>query len=152
MSENVNTGTGTANTEPEPISSVANQVIEAVMDLIDALDNFAPVRRGALGSGAGLSCESATSSIESVFLSKEKYVYCDLTLNGKNADLELLSETLGRIVDTLTMAKSYPSGVEWEIVDISHGTPVVPMIIGREENNDWIMAAGVIVKYYRKEI
>ena len=36
---------------------IINEAIEAVMDLIDALDLFAPIYRGALGTDNGLCCE-----------------------------------------------------------------------------------------------
>ena len=144
------TGTGTE-TEPE-YTCPENDVIEAVMDLVDSLDNYALITRGALGSGNGITCETATSSAESVFMSKEKVFLLDLTFNAKHTNLKTLSDTVGKIIDYLTFLKEYPSGDGWQIIDIYHGTPSLPTIIGREDQNQWLMAAGVIVKYYRKEI
>lgn len=133
------------------MSSVQNRVVAAVMDIIDGLNNFAPIRRGALGTGPGLTCEVAPSTVESVFMDKNSYVILDLTLNGKHSNLETLSTTLNNIVDNLTRRFEYPAGEGFEIVDISHGAPPLPTIVTREDNGEWIMAASVFVKYYRRD-
>ena len=130
-------------------TSIENKVIEATMDMIDEMDNFALITRGALGSGNGISCEISPSNPEAVFMDKEDYVPVTLTLNGKHSNLETLSDTLHNIQDTLCRRTSYPSGNGWEIVDISKG--ILPRIIGREENSAWIMAAEVIIKVYGKD-
>ena len=72
-----------------------------------------------------------------------------LALNGKHQDLRILSDTLNRIVDSLTRRKTYPYGNGWEIVDITAG--ILPRIIGREENNAYLMACDLIVKIFRKD-
>ncbi len=131
------------------MSSVSNAVVEAVMDMVDSLSNYAVITRGALGTGNGLTCEVATSSVDGVFLDKNQYIFLDLTFNGKHRNLETLSDTLNNIMDSLTLRKEYPTGDGWEIVDISRGAPPLPTIIGREEQNEWIMACAVIVKYYQ---
>ena len=152
MSENTGTNTGTGTGTPSRTASIDNLVVEAVMDLIDGLGNYALITRGALGTGNGITCEVATSTVDGVFLSKEKIVFLDLTFNAKHSNLQIVSDTLGKIVDYLTMLKEYPSGEGWQIYDISGGMPVLPTVIGRSDQNEWIMAAGVIVKYYRKEV
>ena len=131
--------------------SVADSVVEAVMDLVDGMDTFAPITRGALGSGIGLVCEVATSTVDGVFLDKNQYIFLDLTFNGKHPNLYTLTTTMNRIQDGLTRMKEYPSGNGWQIVDISHGSPPLPTVIGREQNEGWIMAAAVIIKYYRQD-
>lgn len=130
-------------------NSILNNAVEAVMDMIDAMDNFAPITRGALGIGNSLSCEIAPSIPESVFMDKNQYIPLTLALNGKNDDLQILSDTLNNIVDTLSRSKSYTGGNGWEIVDIESGN--LPRVIGREDNNQWLMACDLIVKIYRKD-
>lgn len=130
-------------------NSILNNAVEAVMDMIDAMDNFAPITRGALGIGNSLSCEIAPSIPESVFMDKNQYIPLTLALNGKHNDLQILSDTLNNIVDTLSRSKSYTGGNGWEIVDIESGN--LPRVIGREDNNQWLMACDLIVKIYRKD-
>ena len=124
--------------------SIINSAVESVMDLIDGLQPFAPITRGALGTGAGLCCEVAPSSPSEVYLDKNQYIPLDLTLNGKHMNLETLSETMNGIHEYLTMLTEYPSGDDWAIVDI--GTYTEPQIIGRESANDWIMASSLHIK------
>ena len=125
-------------------SSVLNQAIEAVMDLIDALGLFANISRGALGTGNGLCCEMGPTSPETVWLDKNKYIPIDLTINGKHENLQTLSDAMNAIHENLTMMRSYPSGNNWMITDIA--TMTEPQIIGREPDNKWIMASALTVR------
>ena len=143
------TNTTPAETTSPGSTSVLNLVVESVMDMIDAMSNFALITRGALGSGNGLSCEISPSNPETVFMDKEDYIPVTLTLNGKHFNLQTLSDTLNNIQDTLCRKKSYTSGNGWQIVDITKG--ILPRIIGREENNAWLMAAEITIKVYRKD-
>ena len=124
--------------------SIINAAVEAVMDLIDAMELFATISRGALGTGNGLCCEVGPTSPETVFLDKNQYIPIDLTINGKHNNLQTLSDAMNVIHEGLTMAFSYPSGNCWEIVDIT--TMTEPQVIAREDSNQWIMASALLVK------
>lgn len=130
-------------------SSKINQAVEAVMNMIDNLTPFANITRGALGIDNGLTCEIAPSMIDSVFMDKNVYLPVTLAINGKHTDLQILSDTLNNIMDTLTRKTTYTSGNGWEIVDITNGN--LPRIIGREDNGQWLMACDLVVKIYRKD-
>lgn len=127
-------------------TSIINQAVEAVAGLINGLSLFATMTRGALGTGNYLSCEIGPTSPEIVFLDKNKYIPIDFTINGKNDDLLTLSDAMNHIHESLTMLREYPSGDNWEIVDIS--TMTEPQIIAREDNNAWIMASALTVNVY----
>lgn len=127
---------------------IIDNAVEAVMDLIDELGLFTSITRGALGTGNGLACEIAPSAPDEVYLDKNQYIPLDLTINGKHSNLQILSESMNRIHQELTMLRQYPKGEEWEIVDIS--TMTEPQIIGREDNNSWMMASSLIIKIYTK--
>ena len=124
--------------------SILNQAIESVMDLIDALSLFAPITRGALSAGDSLSCEIGPTSPETVWLDKNKYIPVDLTINGKHGNLQTLSDSMNLIHENLTMMREYPTGSEWQIVDIA--TLTEPQVIGREQDNKWMMASALTVK------
>ena len=138
MSEIENTATAVSST------SIINQAIEAVMDLIDGLSLFASITRGALGTGNSLSCEIGPTSPETVWLDKHKYIPVDLTINGKHSNLQTLSDAMNAIHENLTMMFSYPYGNGWEIVDIV--TMTEPQVIGREQDNSWMMASALLIK------
>ena len=138
-----------ASTNVSTSTSKINLAVESVMDLIDAMGNFATITRGALGTSDGLACEIAPSTPQEVYYDKNAFIPLTLALNGKHNNLQTLSETMNNIIDTLTRRKEYPSGNGWEIVDITSGN--LPRIIGREDNNSWLMAGDLIVKIYRKD-
>ena len=125
-------------------NSFINKAVESVMDLIDALDLFAKITRGALGTGDGLSCEVGPSGPDTIWLDKNQYIPMDLTINGKNSNLETLSDAMNGIHEYLTMLRSYPSGDHWQITDIA--TLTEPQVIGREADNKWIMASSLAVR------
>lgn len=140
-----NSSAVTVETNPVCTStSVINQALWEVMNLIDALSLYSTISRGALGTGNSLVCEVAPSTPSEVYLDKNQYITVDVTINGKHSDLELLSDSLNLIHESLTMRKEYPYSEKWQIVDIV--TLTEPQIIGREENNDWIMASSLGVK------
>lgn len=131
--------------------SVINEVLEAVIGLINERNPFATVTRGALPIGSGITCEIGPSTPSEVYLDKNSYIPLDVTLNGKHSDLKLLSDTLNDIHSALTRAKAYPMDLthdKWKIVDISNAA--MPQVIGREETNIWLMASSLSVKIYQK--
>lgn len=130
-------------------NSVLNSAIDEVRGLINAMGNFAEIKRGALGIDAGLTCEPAPSMVDAVFMDKNSYIPLTLALNGKHENLKTLSDTLNNIIDTLTRRTSYPDGDGFEIVDITSGN--LPRVIGRDDKNQWIMAGDLVVKIYRKD-
>lgn len=133
------------------MTSVINEVLEAVIGMMNALEPFATVTRGALPTGRGLCCEIGPSVPESVYLSKNIILPLDVTINGKHENMKTLSDTMNDIHSVLTRAKIYPydeANGRWQIADISNRN--IPEIIGREQNNDWIAASAVTVKFYWK--
>ena len=128
--------------------TIINAAVEAVMDLIDGLGLFALITRGALGTGEGLVCEVGPSGPEAVFMDKNQYIILDFTINGKHSNLQTLSDDMNRIHQEITMLREYPSGDDWNIVDIT--TLTEPQIIGREDNNAWVMASALNVKVETK--
>ena len=134
MSENQNTGS----------TSIINQAIEAVMDLIDALGLYCLISRGALGTEDSLCCEIGPTTPETVWLDKNKYIPIDLTINGKHQNLQTLSDAMNTIHESLTMMFDYPAGSKWHITDIA--TLTEPQVIGREQDNRWIMASALLIK------
>lgn len=121
-----------------------NEAVEAVMDMIDELSLFAPVTRGALGTKSGLCCEIAPTSPETVYLDKNQYIPIDLTINGKNGNLETLSNAMNAIHEALPFMKEYPAGDDFRIVDIT--TITEPQVIGRDEVGLWLMASNLSVR------
>lgn len=127
-------------------TSVINQVLEAVIALMNATQPFSTVTRGALPTGQSLTCEIGPSTPQAMHMDKNTVVPLDVTLNGKHPNLMTLSDAMNKIHSALTRATEYPSATAWEIVDITNLT--LPQRIGREQNNDWLMASALSVKFY----
>ena len=113
------------------------------------MSNFATMTRGALGSAPGLVCEIAPSNPEATFLDKNTYSPITVVINGKHTNLLTLTDCLNNIMDTLSRLKTYGSGTGWKIVDITNA--IYPRVIGREENNVWLMACEITIKLERKD-
>ena len=128
------------------MTSVINEVLEAVIGLMNATQPFASVTRGALPTGSGLVCEIGPSTPETMHMDKNTVIPLDVTLNGKHRDLKTVTDDMNQIHSALTRARNYPSAERWQIVDISNQT--LPQKIGREQNNDWLMASALSVKFY----
>lgn len=140
-------GTTSGSTTPTYLAdSVINQVVEAVIGLMNATTPFATVTRGALPTGIGITCEVGPSTPSEVYLDKNSYVPLDIVLNGKHYNMKTLSDALNKIHSALTRAKTYPSSEGWQIVDISNYT--LPEVVDREGNNEWLMASALSVKFY----
>lgn len=129
-------------------TSAIDQVLEAVIDTLNTAEPFATITRGALPTGAGITCEIAPSSPLSVHMDKNSVIALDVTLNGKHPNLKTLSDTMNNLHSLITRATSYASGESWQIIDVENYT--LPQVIGREQNNDWLMASSLLVKFYWK--
>ena len=127
-------------------SSVINQVLEAVIAMMQGTNPFATVTRGALPTGDGLTCEIGPTSVQETHMDKNVVIPLDVTINGKHRNLQTLSDALNTIHSSLTRARDYPSAERWQIVDIENLN--LPQVIGREGNNDWLMASALSVKFY----
>lgn len=126
--------------------SVINQVMEAVIELMNSTNPFAGVTRGALPTGPGITCEIGPSMVRSMYMDKNTFIPLDVTINGKHPNMLILSDALNTIHDALTRMTEYPSGDGWQITDIKNYT--LPQVIGREENNEWLMASALSVEFY----
>ena len=126
--------------------SIVNEVMEAVIGMMNDLHPFATVTRGALPTGNGITCEIGPTVQTELYFDKNTFVPLDITINGKHKNMKTLSDTLNNIHSSLTRRRVYPSGDGWQIADIK--TATLPRIIGREENNEWLMASGLSVEFY----
>ena len=79
-----------------------------------------------------------------MFRDKNKFIPVDLTINGKHSNLQTLSDAMNTIHESLTMMTEYTSGDKWQITDIA--TLTEPQIIGREQDNRWMMASALLIK------
>lgn len=133
--------------------NVIDAAVAAVIGMMNSLNPFATVTRGALPTTDGIVCEVTTTSDAETFLNKGAITPIDITVNAKHHNLQTLSDTMNQIHDALTMITTpdgYPSDTGWKIVDI--WTEAYPHVIDREDNNSWVMASALIVNLERKGV
>ena len=130
------------------MTSVINEVLEAVIGLMNATNPFATVTRGALPTGQGLVCEIGPSIPDELYFDKNTVIPLDVTLNGKHKNLKTLTDAMNGIHSALTRTRVYPSTERWQIIDIQNQN--LPEKIDREQNNDWLSASALTVRFFWK--
>jgi hypothetical protein len=119
-----------------------------VIGMMNATDPFATVTRGALPTGQGLVCEIGPSIPDELYFDKNTVIPLDITLNGKHKNLKTLTDAMNGIHSALTRTRVYPSTERWQIIDIQNQN--LPEKIDREQNNDWLSASALTVRFFWK--
>ena len=83
-----------------------------------------------------------------IHLNKGMIYSMPVLLNGKNEDQEKLIDYLWSIHEALTKRKRYAWLSNEDIQIISIETTSAPMIIGREQNRQWVAGSSFEVRYY----
>ena len=130
------------------MTSVINEVLEAVIGMMNDTNPFATVTRGALPTGQGLVCEIGPSIPDELYFDKNTVIPLDVTLNGKHKNLKTLTDAMNGIHSALTRTRVYPSTERWQIIDIQNQN--LPEKIDREQNNEWLSASALTVRFYWK--
>jgi hypothetical protein len=130
------------------MTSVINEVLEAVIGMMNDTNPFATVTRGALPTNQGLVCEIGPSIPDELYFDKNTVIPLDVTLNGKSKNLKTLTDAMNGIHSALTRTRVYPSSERWQIIDIQNQN--LPEIIDREQNNDWLSASALTVRFFWK--
>ena len=103
---------------------------------------------GALPPDDGISMAIATGASEETFLNKGQNYQMSVVINAKSTNQLNALDWLGKIHETLTLTKDYPSGTNWQICNIE--TTGVPMYLGREENQQYEYGSSVRIDFYMK--
>lgn len=132
--------------------SVINDVLEDVMDMIDAVyasktPPFPPIVIGAMPADNSLACQISSGSDETTFTDKAMAYQFSMVLNGKHHDQQVVSDTLNDIHQTLTQATTYPAVAgKYQITNIE--TESTPSYIGREENKQYLYGSALRVRFF----
>ncbi len=126
--------------------SIINQAIAAVIDMAEEIGLFAPIGRGPLDADPGIRVELSPGNPPLQHLDRRGVVHLSLVINAKHRDMQLLSNMLHRIHDTLTRAEDYPCTEAWQITHIT--TESLPELIGREPGDMWLYASALTVTLY----
>lgn len=122
--------------------------LDALIDLAEATQPFAHIRRGPLTSASSISMEAAESSI-SRHMDRNEAVRTAVVINAKHPDMTIAYEAIMAIQRKLTRLPEFPSGDGWRIVDV--WADDFPRLIGREDDNTWLYATSLTASIYYKE-
>lgn len=132
---------------PSVTKSKITQVIEAVRTKAQTAVSKTIVF-GALPPDDGISMALATGASDETFLDKGQHYHASVVINAKSTNQLNALDWLGKIHETLTLTKTYPSGTNWQICNIE--TTGIPMYLGREENSQYEYGSSVRVDFYLK--
>ena len=103
---------------------------------------------GALPPDDGISVMLENGASESTFLDKGQRYHISVSVNAKSTDQLTALDWLGKIHETLTLTKDYPSGTNWQISNIE--TTGLPMFLDREQNSQYLYGSSVRIDFYMK--
>lgn len=129
--------------------SVISDVLEAVIDLAEAENPYAPIRIGALPADNGLCMAVSSGAPDSTFMTKSFAYALDIVFNGKHTDAQTVANTLCDIHEALTQRKQYPVTDAYQITDIV--TVSAPNMIEREANSQILYGSFLRVKFFYKK-
>ena len=129
--------------------SVINDVLLAVMDMATETAPYANLVIGAMPADNTISFYITSGYPEATFLTKGFSYDLNLVINGKNANQQLVSDTLNDINQALTQTKNYPETETYQINNID--TTASPSYIGREENKQYLYGSSVKVRFFYKK-
>ena len=125
--------------------STINAVVDAVLALAQGVTTY-PVKRGPLGTGPGIIMEPEPSAPATTFFDKNTVYDLGVVLNGKDTNMQAITEAMNGIHSALTRALSYPSAQNWQILNIV--TQSSPALIERQENDFWLYGSALTIQFY----
>ncbi len=124
------------------------EVIDALLDMVKGLTTYLVV----LGSNP--TKESIAlggyGAPRRIYKDKDTDYVLNITLNGKSASQENITQELSKIHRKLMLRADYPQGDNWHIYSIE--TIASPRLIAIEESEraKWIYGSSIAVKFYHK--
>lgn len=126
--------------------SVVNDVLTAVVNMINDLQPYSPVIIGSMPPDNGLSIAIASGAPDATFLTKSTAYSISVVFNGKHSNQQIVSDFLNNAHQALTQATAYPATDTYQITNIE--TIGAPNYIGREQNNQWLYGSSLAIKFY----
>lgn len=128
------------------MSDVYTEVLDTVLRIVESVSPL-PVYAGALPVDKSVCVAMGAGGVERTDLNMGGAHACALVINAKDTDMRGTLALLGRIHDTLTRTKEYPTGENWQIYSIR--TVGAPTLIDREADDTWLCGSSVRVYFYK---
>ena len=124
--------------------SVQQQILEAVIAVVDALQLYAALDIGPLSAANGLSIAPASGCVEENTLVHGGQYSMVLALNGKHTGQATVYDALCIIHEHLEMLFIYPAGANWTVTGMhSIGSPTYL----DHETDGWLYGSSIRIDY-----
>lgn len=130
-----------------------DELLQAVMTLVTShASPYTTIDHGAMPEENGLAMYPGPGFSEQTHMDKGGIQIVYIVLNGKHSNLETLLASLSKTHRELSLLEVYPSGGDWEILNIETSTP--PNYLGREDSGtrQWLYGSILRVTYYSKGV
>ena len=126
--------------------SIYNEILEAVVGLIQNTNENVGEKIGALPVGNSVAVYLINSQPETTFQDKGIQYNLNVTLHGKNTNPKTISDLLNNIHLAITQMTEYPYTDDWQINDIS--TNSLPQMIQREDSGEILFGSSLNIRVY----
>jgi hypothetical protein len=124
--------------------SIQQQILDAVVTLIDAQGYYAALVYGPLPAENGLCIAPSTGSVSESTLAHGGSYSMQCVLNGKHSEQGAVRDTLFSIHEYLNKLSIYPSGTGWAVTGIR--TNGAPGYVDRDETQ-WLYGSSIEIDY-----
>lgn len=128
--------------------SFISEILDNIADTADELGLYASIVYGSDPPENGICMTQAAGSPTEEHLNTGMLYRLPVLLNGKNSDQQTVLDALTAIHKALTKTHDYTGLSTDEAQVISVVTTSSPMVIGREQNNQWICGSSFEVQFY----
>lgn len=124
------------------------EVIDLIADLAETTEPYADIVYGSDPPLNGICMIQNGGYAQETYLDKGMLYSVPVLINGKHANQQTVLDALTAIHEALTKKTNYNdvSTDAVQVVDIA--TTAAPSVIGREQNNQWIVGSSIGVYFY----
>lgn len=122
-------------------------ILDAIIEELEKhLALYSRIKVGSLPQRGGIAMYVGSGAPQSVFMDKGTLNTIYATANAKSKGQKQATAALEQIHSYLTRIKEYPSGEDWQIIDVS--TSSAPSLIGQECDGDYLYGSILQIKFY----
>ena len=124
------------------------EVIDNIADAADSLGLYANIVYGSDPPENGICMSQSAGFPTETHLNKGMIYELPVVLNGKHIDQQTVIDALTSIHEALTKVTDYTGYSTDSVQVVAIETTAIPSVIGREQNNQWIVGSSFVVYFY----
>ena len=131
--------------------SFISEIMDHLASAADALGLYAPVVYGSDPPENGICMIQAAGAPSEKHLDTGMLYRLSVLLNGKHSNQQTVLDALTAVHKALTKTNDFSSLSTDGVQVVTVMTTSSPMVIGREQNNQWICGSSLEVSFYWRE-